>query len=374
MEDVRPLVIDLGSGWIKAGFAGDAAPQVVFPAVVGRPRHTGIRVGMEQNDAYVSDEALAKRGVLSCNNPIEGGIVTNWDDLEKILHHLFYRELGVAPQEQTVLVALAPLTPKADLERLTQILFETFTVPAMAIATQAVLALFAAARTTGIVLDSGDGVTHATPIVQGQVLPDGTHRLDVAGNALTDYLGKSLAEKGIALTTTAEHAALRDMKEKLCYVALDFAAETATADANPASAAYELPNGDTVTLAAERVRCPEVLFQPALIGREGVGIHRLLYQSIMHCAAEQREALFANIVLAGGTTLLPGLPARLEKELTALAPPGTNVAIVAPPARHHAAWMGGAMIASDPAWQDDLWVSAEEYNESGPDMIHRKAF
>ena len=362
-----PIVIDFGSGWIKAGFAGEEAPRVMFPAVVGRPRHQGLMTGMGQRDYYVGDEAVSKRSILTLKHPIEYGFVSNWDDLDKILHHTFYNELRVDPTEQAVLVTVAPLTSKAISEKLTQILFESFNVPSAVIATQATLTLIAAGRTTGVVVDSGYAVTQVVPIVEQKVLSQAVDRSHLAGAQLSDYLIKLLSEKGMYFTTADERASVNAMKEQLGYVASE--ATTEKADAKQ----YELPDGERITLDTECFRCPEALFQPVLVGQEGYGIHELLYNSIFKCPLELRKTLYANIVLAGGTTLFPGLPERLKKELTDLAPSGTKIEITASPTRQQAAWRGGSILAASPALQD-IAITKQEYNESGTSIVHSKVF
>jgi len=372
----KNIVIDNGSGVIKAGFSGENAPSVKFPSIVGVPRNDKAMIGAESKSEYIGDEAQKMRGVLKLSYPIESGIVTSWDNMEKVWEYCFSNELRVDPTEHRVLLTEAPMNPKANREKMTQLMFETFRVQGLYVAIQAVLSLYSNGRTTGLVCDSGDGVTHTVPVYEGFSIPHAVKKNFIAGRVITDHLVHLLIADGIPEQggRSAWSQIVRKIKEDVCFVSLDPAADKAKAsESTELHHNFELPDGQTITVKAPRFMAPEALFNPGLIkeGDEAEGMHTLCHKSAQDCDVDIRRDLYGNVILSGGTTLYKGLPDRLEKELEKLCPQANMVKMIAAPDRYYSVWAGGSTLSSLSTFESQ-WITKEEYEENGAEIVHRK--
>ena len=296
MDDATSIVIDNGSGYMKVGMGDNQEPGSIFPTVVGQGAEGA------DKDFYIGDEAIQNYESCEIKYPMEHGIVTNWDDMTKIWKQSF-ENIGQNPAEHPILLTEAPLNPKANREKMTEIMFDEFNTPAMYVAIQAVMSLYAAGKTTGIIFDSGFGVSHTVPIYEGYALPHAIMRLDLAGQDLDKLMASCLKEEGYNLESVPEMEALREAKETLCYVADDY--EVGLESAQPGGdneKSYTLPDGSELKMSALRIKVPEALFQPSFLGMESAGIHETTYNSIMKCDVDIRKDLYANTELSGGTT------------------------------------------------------------------------
>ncbi|XP_051510649.1 uncharacterized protein LOC127415779 [Myxocyprinus asiaticus] len=368
------IVLDTGSGLMKAGFADQDFPTTVFPTVIGHPKYEEIMNGSVDREAYIGHDAQHMRGVLTLKYPIRNGVVRSWDEMEMIWHHAF-QQLGVDSEDHPVLLTEAAMNPLENRQRMVELMFEAFNVPRTFVAMQAVLALYASGRTTGVVLDSGDGVSHSVPVFEGYCLPHAVQRFHLAGADVTLQLQKLLLEQGVCMRTSAEQEIVREIKESCCYVALDYDAELWSGGTASSQVHYTLPDGRLISLASEHFRAPEILFKPKLIGQDNYGIHESVFKSILQSDIDLRRSLVGNIVLSGGNTLLSGLPERLQKEMRNMAPANLTecVRVTSPSDRDFSVWCGGAVMANLPTFSS-TWISAEEYEEFGPQIVFRKCF
>ncbi|XP_053550166.1 uncharacterized protein LOC128641657 [Bombina bombina] len=370
--DKPAVIFDNGSGLCKAGLAGDDTPRSVITSIVGHSKAKSAMIGGSYPQYYVGEEAQVKRGILNLNYPIEHGIVTSWDDMEKIWKYMYDCELHLNSSERPVLLTEAPLNPLKNREKMAEIMFESFNVPAMYVEVQATLALYATGRTTGIVLDSGDGVTHAVPIYEGYCLPHAVSRIDIAGRDITEHLMRLLLECGHSFVTTAERELVKDIKEKLCYVALEPKVEIKSRN-EEIMKEYKLPDGKIITVGNQQFRAAEILFTPSIIDLEIPGVHKMIFDSIMKCGIDIRKDLYRNIILSGGTTLLKGFDERLLKEMQTQVPTGMPVTIIAPPERKYSVWIGASILASLKSFRN-TWITVVAYKEQGPSLFHKNAF
>lgn len=372
----QPIVIDNGSGMLKAGFAGDQVPKINFSNYIGRPKHTRVMTGGLETDLFIGSLAEEYRGLLNINYPMEHGIVNNWNDMEKIWQHLYSKnQLNSNSEEHPVLLTEAPLNPRRNREKAAEIFFETFNVPALYISMQAVLSLYSTGRTTGVVLDSGDGVTHSVPIFEGFALPHSVMRNDIAGREVTKYLKLLLRKEGFNFSTTAEFEIVKNIKERACYLSSNPVKEDTT---QPDKQPFVLPDGSVIDLGPCRYRAPELLFRPDLVGDESEGIVEILANSIQKSDMDLRKTLYQNIVLSGGSTLFKGFGDRLLNDLKRMVFNSFNmkeckIKIASPKERLYSTWIGGSILASLDTFKK-MWISKREYESEGVKVLHRKTF
>mmetsp|Transcript_84057 Transcript_84057/g.186602 ORF Transcript_84057/g.186602 Transcript_84057/m.186602 type:complete len:389 (-) Transcript_84057:79-1245(-) len=364
-EDVV-VIIDNGSGVCKAGLSSEELPSFSFGEVIGKPRKAW-QSSLEK-EIYFGNEVNDIRNRLAVTYPLENGIIENFEHMELLWEYTFFEQLKVNPAKHPVLLTEPPYNPKHNREKMVEIMFEVFGVPSLNISIQGVLALLGQGRTTGLVLDSGEGVTHTIPIFDGYGLPHCINRLDLAGRDLNTVMGKLLAQEGNCLTTTVEQHHVRMMKEKHCYVALDPTSEFAE------TVHYTMPDGKSIALTDERWKCPEALFSPSMVGIESMGVAGLVWESISRCDIDVRKMLLSNIVLSGGSTMFPGFLERLTKDLRGFAPTASqsNIRVVQSKDQKNAVWSGAQVFASLRSMQEDQWMTIEDYDEYGASFIHDK--
>ena len=363
-EQIAAVVIDNGEYSCKGGLSGAETPNCEIRTVISR-----------KNGVHVGDEC-SSINPLKLKYPIERGQVTSWDDMEKVWNYIFHNKLNVDPAEHPVLLTEPSKRPRFVREKMIEIMFETFKVPSYYANFQAIFSLYASASSTGLVAQLGHGVTEIIPVYEYYGIERPSLHYSFSGCEVDAFLQKileidhSLTDEAYCSSSTKKEV-LHDIKEKHCYVALDYDAEMQKPKSSNVS--YTLPDGQSIKLADERFRVPELLFKPHMNGFEFDGIDQTIFDSIMKCDIDVRKDLYANIVLSGGTTMFEGLPERIEKEIIRLAPPTMKTKVIAPPERKYASWIGGSILASLATFPQ-MVITHDEYNDAGPGIVHRKCF
>ncbi|KAK7203159.1 actin family [Myxozyma melibiosi] len=381
----QPIVLDQGTGFVKIGRGGTNFPDHTFPSIVGRPilraeERTG---NVEIKDIMAGDEASAVRTMLQISYPMENGIIKNWEDMTHLWDYAFYERMQIDPTGRKILLTEPPMNPLSNREKMVDTMLEKYNFGGVYVAIQAVLALYAQGLSSGVVVDSGDGVTHIVPVYESTVLNHLTRRLDVAGRDVTRQLINLLLRRGYAFNRTADFETVRQIKEKLCYVSYDLELDTKLSDETTVLVeSYTLPDGRTIKIGSERFEAPECLFQPHLVDVEQPGIAEFLFNTIQAADVDVRSSLYKAIVLSGGSSMYPGLPSRLEKELKQLwltrvlnGDPTRlskfKVRIEDPPRRRHMVFLGGAVLANIMADKEHMWITKQEWEEQGPRVLDK---
>ncbi|CAG2196815.1 ACTR2 [Mytilus edulis] len=386
-KDGRKVVVcDNGTGFVKCGFAGSNFPAHIFPSLVGRPiiRSTAKVGDIEVKDLMIGDDASKLRSMLEVNYPMENGIVRNWEDMLHLYDYTFGPEkLNIDPKDCKILLTEPPMNPTKNREKMVETMFEKYQFHSVYVAIQAVLTLYAQGLLTGVVVDSGDGVTHICPVYDGFALPHLTRRLDIAGRDITRYLIKLLLLRGSFFNHFSFFETVRMMKEKLCYVGYDIEQEQKLAlETTVLVETYTLPDGRIIKVGGERFEAPEALFQPHLINVDGVGVAELLFNTIQAADIDTRPDFYKHIVLSGGSTMYPGLPSRLERELKQLYLERVlngdttriskfKIRIEDPPRRKHMVFLGGAVLADIMKDKDNFWITRADYQEEGLRVLNK---
>ncbi|KAG7845472.1 hypothetical protein KL941_003318 [Ogataea angusta] len=371
MESIynQPIVIDNGSGTIRAGFAGDEKPKVNHSNLVGRPKYNKIMPSaISQTDTFIGARAQQLRGLLKLKYPLANGIVDDWEALELVWSDVV-QQLEAKTDQHPLLVSEHPLNPSKNRDRLAELVFETFNFPALYVAMPAVLSLYSSGRTTGTVLDSGDGVTTVVPIYEGFSIPGTIKRLNFGGRDITRLVQGELMKNGYFLSTSSEFELVRSLKERLCHVNPKPADQHAK---GPAVAEerreFPLPDGKMVRVGGQTLWEPtELYFQPEKFGVEEVPVHRAVVNSVRKTNYDLRPRLFENIILAGGSTMFRNYGVRLLEEMK-LGDPELQLKIYASPERRASCFVGGSILASLSVFRQ-MWVSKAEYEEN-PQLVH----
>ena len=383
MSEVTPVVLDLGTGYLKVGMASRNIPDFVLQNVVGRPilRSDDSFAKQKLKDIMLCDETYDVRPYLDLQLPVEHGVVKNWDDEILVMDYIINNKLKIRPEEHPILITEAPLNPIENKKKMLEVYLERFGFTGLQVAPQALLVLYAQGLMSGVVVDSGDGVTHIMPIYENYILDHLVRRMDISGRDVTEQLVKLLTLRGYTFHKTSDFDVVREMKEKLCFVSADIELDRRIANETTTYVVpYELQDTRVVKISGERFEAPEILFQPDLIGLETKGLSELLFETITSAGPNLVRPLFEAIVVSGGTTMFPGLSTRLTNDLKKLVLTRIlngdkkrmeqyKINVEDPPNRRYLVYLGATVLANLTANKANSWISKKDLAEEGPERI-----
>ncbi|XP_030327222.1 actin-like protein 7A [Strigops habroptila] len=367
MKETKALVVDIGTGHFKCGFAGDPWPLYIVSPTFGKPTW---EAGSNQRETFVEEELQNSSVPSTPINPVRHGTVVDWNYVQDTLKCIFKAEMKIQPDDHAVLMSVPPLCSTTDKGKYAEMLFEGLHTPAIHLAYQSHLSMYSYGKTSALVVESGHGVSYVVPIYEGYILRSITGKVDYAGSDITCYLMKLLNESGNAFT---EHQLniIQDLKEKCCYTSLDLKQDLSL-PVEKQQVDYKLPDGHFISVGKERFLCAEALFKPVLFGSQQQGLLQLTLACLKKCDADINRKMLGNILLCGGSTMMEGFADRFQRELARMCPHDGPI-ITASPQRKSAVWIGGSILASLNSFQD-LWVHRYEYEEHGSTCIFKKCF
>jgi len=371
----KTVIIELGSLQIKVGFATESTPRVILPTILGRPRASSIREGIEfDREVYVGTDAYIKWPLLTISHPVKNGIIMNWDDLEIIIDSIYKQHLRIPSDKSPVLITENALTSREDREKLMKLFFDKFDVPNYYVANTSLLSMKAMNMTTGLVIRSSEYHTDIVPVIDGKIFTPAVRKMELGDTDITNQMISLLIKnKKKSFDNRMDSMIADDLTTRLGYVALNYERELKRAKlTKEVIEAYELPGG-SVEINSERFQCTEILFDPTIIKKEIDGIHKQTNDAISACARKQRNLLYSNIILSGRYAMFDGFSARMDSTLLPLLSKSAKISVTRPPEnmRNSVVWTGGIALASTENFRE-ISVSRAEYANSGASIVHEK--
>ena len=385
-----PIIIDIGSGIIKAGISGQEAPKTIFPNYIGEPKYSKVlrsfsKDNQEMKEQYIGKDCSKYLGILKLRYPVKNGIFENEQDILTVFKYI-YQNLEINNEEireHPILITEPLLNPYINREKIASALFENLSAPAIFFASQPILSLFSTSNTSGVILESGEGVTQSCIVYEGYSIPNSYIRNNYGGRDVTDYFQTLLKKQGYSFSTTSEFEIVRKMKEEICFTAIGNSNSVLSnmsghfdlggnKNKSESSNTYNLPDGNAIKIGEEKCIAPEILFNPSIIGSEYLSFQEMIVTSINKVDIDLRKNLYTNVLISGGNTLFKGIQEKFHTEIKYLSPKNMKVKIHSPGNRLLSCWTGGNVISTLEIFKK-MWVTRDDWSEKGnKSIIHVK--